>query len=490
MRGKRFFILGIFFVLLVPLGAEDAVGFDFADKEEGEDARAVSAPVSAPVPVALRFPGFGIRIGGEVKVSLLGYIHDIAFHSSFSSTLENVFSGKLNFSALGNNADGIIKLNLRPVFDGTDSPIEIDEAYVRAYFGPLSVEGGLRKLTWGRADYPGPLDVINPLDYRDLTRLLDIQSRKIARPMIHLSYGFGDFSALEVVFIPWFEGHRFAAEGRWEPLQSIEQWDQISRGAIDWLYESSPPGMPQEAIDQVFIDYLLNPVPFTPPDTHILSYAQGGLRFSAVWGSSDLGFQYYFGRLPRPAVTLEGAKDFWQSYMMNPLVDYTRYHQIGVDYAGTWAGFKVRAEFAAHITKDRFGDDGAVHNPFLAWSLGFDRDLLWKINLKLQVNETIRLLNDGIIDNPALDTEALSDPVSTRFIGILSKKLFRNALELRTAVIWEIADRDVYILPGIFWIQGDVILELSGGIFRGNRQGELGQYWENDFITLGLTYTF
>jgi hypothetical protein len=176
--------------------------------------------------------------------------------------------------------------------------------------------------------------------------------------------------------------------------------------------------------------------------------------------------------------------------MLNPLVDYTRYHQIGVDYAGTWAGFTVRAEFAAHITKDLSGTDGAVHNPFLAWSLGFGRGLFWGINLKLQVNETIRLLNGGIIDNAALDTEALSGPVSTRFIGSLSKKLFRDALELRTVVIWGIEDRDVCVLPGIFWTWRDVILELSGGIFRGNRRGELGQYWENSFITLGLTYTF
>ncbi|MDR1108752.1 MAG: hypothetical protein LBL19_06930 [Spirochaetaceae bacterium] len=487
MKRNLVFVLGIFFFLLLPLGAEDAIGF----AGERENAPAASAPGTAPASPALRFPGFGIRIRGELKAEVLAYVHDITFHSSFSSTMGDVFSGKLNFSALGTNADGHINLNLRPVFDGAASPIEIDEAYVRAYFGPLCVEGGLRKLTWGRtADTLGPLDVINPLDYRELTRITDIQRRKIARPLVHASYGFGDFSKLEAVFIPWFEGHRFADEGRWAPLRAVELRDQMSRGAIDWLYASSPPGLPKETIELAIIDYVYPPIILTPPDTRILSYAQGGLRFTTTWASSDWGVQYYFGRLPRPAVIFEGLKDFWHSYMMTPLVAYTPYHQIGVDYAGSLAGFKVRAEFAAHITKDLSGDDGAVHNPFLAWSLGFDRDLPWGINLKLQMHETVRLLNNGIIDNPALDTEAGSDPTSTRFTGILSKKLFRDELELRTAVIWGIEDQDVYVLPGIFWTRGDVLLECSGGIFRGNRRGNLGQYWENTFIILGVTYTF
>jgi hypothetical protein len=213
-------------------------------------------------------------------------------------------------------------------------------------------------------------------------------------------------------------------------------------------------------------------------------------------GSSDLGFQYYFGRLPRPSMSLVGLKNFWQQYLessapvVTSLLVFNPYHQIGVDYAGVWWGFNLRAEFAAHITKDFSGEDGSVYNPFLAWSLGFDRDLLWGINLNLQVNETIRLLHSGVMDNPALDTEAGTEVTSTRFTGILSKKFLRDELELRAAAIWGIEERDAYILPGVFWTRGDVALEFSGGIFAGNRRGELGQYRDNSFVKLGMTYTF
>ncbi|MDR0590199.1 MAG: hypothetical protein LBG25_06605 [Spirochaetaceae bacterium] len=482
---KRSLFLGILgAILLASVGAQDDFGFGFDN--EGE------AP--APAPASSLVPG--IRIGGEIGAELLGYVDDLKPRGSFPAALGNIFSGKLNFSASGTNADGVINLNLRPVFDGTASPVAIDEAYVRAYFGSFSIEGGLRKLTWGKADSLGPLDVVNPLDYRDLTDLTDIQSLKIARPLVHLSYGFGDFSKLEAVFIPWFEGHRFDTSGRWTPSQINELPTQIPQEMIRWLYGSSPPGMPPAQIDAVVQGVSSASFNIVYPDTSSLEYSQGGLRFTTTWASSDLGFQYYYGRLPRPAVSLSGLKDFWPQYqsgslpVVTPQVSYTPYHQIGVDYAGVFWGFNLRAELAAHITEDLSGEDGGVHNPFLAWSLGFDRDLIWGINLNLQVNETIRLLHRRLTDNIAVDTEAGKTLSSTRMTGILSKKFFRDELELKTAVIWGMEDRDVYLLPGLIWTRGDVALEFTGGIFAGNCRGELGQYADNDFIKLGLTYTF
>ncbi|MDR2759732.1 MAG: hypothetical protein LBB78_10170 [Spirochaetaceae bacterium] len=464
------------------MGAQDDFGFGFDGEEAAE---------ASPTPVSFLIPG--IRIGGEISAELVGYVHDLKPRGGFSGALGNIFSGKLNFAASGTNADGVINLNLRPVFDGTSSPVEIDEAYVRAYFGSFNIEGGLRKLTWGKADSLGPLDVVNPLDYRDLTDMTDIQSLKIARPMVHLSYGFGDFSKLEAVFVPWFEGHRFDTGGRWTPSRFNELPSQISQGVIRWLYDSIPPGVPPAQIAAALAGLSTASFDITSPDTFSLDYAQGGLRFTTTWGSSDLGFQYYYGRLPQPAVTLEGLKDFWQQYpasLLTPLAAYNPYHQIGADYAGVLGGFNLRAELAAHITGDLSGEDGGVYNPFLAWSLGFDRDLLWGINLNLQVNETILLLHRRLTDNIAIDTEAGKKTSSTRMTGILSKKFLRDELELRTAVIWGIEDRDVYVLPGLFWTRNDVVLEFSGGVFAGNRRGELGQYRDNNFIKLGLTYTF
>jgi hypothetical protein len=63
-------------------------------------------------------------------------------------------------------------------------------------------------------------------------------------------------------------------------------------------------------------------------------------------------------------------------------------------------------------------------------------------------------------------------------------------LELRATGIWGIEDMDCYIIPALIWTKGDVALELSGGIFAGDKKGELGQYRNNGFIKTALTYSF
>jgi hypothetical protein len=481
-------VLGV----VAPLAAQEDFGFGFGDETE-------EAPSSSG--------GFsfisGARVSGEVSAQLLGYGDD--FTSSFTikdTTLGDVFSGKLNFSASGSNAEAVINLNLAPVFDGSASPVAIDEAYLRAYFGGFTIEGGLRKLTWGKADSLGPLDVVNPLDYSDLTNMTDIMGRKIARPLIHASYSLGSFSKLEGVFIPWFEGHRFANEGRWAPSQLTDLPDQMTAATGAYIIASAPPTIPSAMLPTILEGLPSDPPAFEYPKTDTLKYAQAGLRFTTTIGSSDIGVQYYFGRLPRPAVTLNGVKDFWKQMdfsnpmepiytgTITPTITYNWYHQIGLDYAQVIAGFNLRAELAGNITEDSAGDNGSVYNPSIAWSVGFDRDVVWGINLNLQATESIRLLNDQAGGNIALDTEAGTDMTTTRITGVLSKKLLRDELELKVTGIWGIEDKDFFILPAIIWTKGDVAVELSGGILGGDAAGELGQYHRNGFVKALVTYSF
>jgi hypothetical protein len=347
----------------------------------------------------------------------------------------------------------------------------------------------------------------------------DIPSIKIARPLIRLSYGIGAFTKIEGVFVPWFEGHRFSQStgGRWTSSQVADFQNAISARFSSQFAQLSTLGIndPPPAVDpdQITID------------TSTLEYAQGGLRFTTTAGSSDIGVQYYSGFLPRPAVLLNeqgvvalankispyattiftpgstiiavtGAQSSIRTILasLNPRdlfdIAYTRYHQIGVDYAQVLWGFNFRGELAANITEDLKGDDGLVYNPSLAWSLGFDRDIFAGINVNLQVNESIRLLDSKVGLNILSDIEAGSDITGTRLTLALSKKFFRDELELRAAGIWGIEDMDCYILPALIWTKGDVTVELSGGIFAGNKDGELGQYRDNAFFKTLLTYSF
>jgi hypothetical protein len=429
---KHSFLFLVIFLSILPLSAQD-FGFGFDDAEDP--------------PAALN--GLSASIHGEVTAALTGYIDDFSSGPN-KVNLGDIFSGKLNFSAGTSFAEGIINLKLKAEVN----PIAIDEAYLRLFLGNLELEGGLRKLSWGKADSLGPLDVINPLDlsaiYPEMADNNDPQGMKVARPLIHASLRLGQWSKLETVFLPSFEPHRLAASGHW--AQAV-------------LLSSA-----------------------TAPDTTTLDYAQAGLRYSTTIGSSDIGAQYYYGRLPQPAVVV--------TLGMPPSIDlaYNPYHQIGIDYAQVVFGFNLRAEAAANITKDLKGDDGAVYNPAIVWSLGFDRDLVWGINLNIQANQSVRLFHDkvGSADfmSGNFDTEGGTDPTATRITAALSKKFLRDELELRAAAVWGVEDRDFVIMPALIWTKDAVTIACSGGFFGGDEKGQLGQYHKNNFLKLRLGYAF
>jgi hypothetical protein len=442
---KKIILLLITAIAAASLSAQD-FGFGFGDDDFGNSGGTSSS--------------LNVSVGGEISASMTGYIEDFS-DGSDHVRLGDIFSGKLGFSAKTSIAEGVVDLKLSP----SSSPVSIDEAYVRAYFGNFDVTAGLRKLTWGKADSFGPLDVINPLDYSQVfTEMADnvsLMSVKIARPLIDASFRFGDFSKIEGVFVPWFMPHQLPRTGRW----AVSQMELLTNPPI--------------------------PVTVTEPDTTTLDYAQGGLRFTTTIGSADVGAQYYYGRIPQPSVGFT-----YTSSSPIPQVDflYNPYHQVGLDYAQVLFDFNIRAELAANLTDDFDGDDGSVYNPSVAWSLGFDRDLFLGINLNLQVNESIRLFQDELGSDNILsgnfDIEGGQSLTATRLTAALSKKFLRDELELRTGVVWGIEDKDFAVMPALIWAKEDIRFALSGGFFGGDSEGQLGQYKDNHFVKISLAYTF
>jgi len=502
---KRIIVLAVLVVIAGFLNAQE-FGFGFGDdsNDSGDNASGGNA-------MAL-----SVTVGGEVSASLLEYYNNFSKGANHIQ-LGDVFSGKLNFTAGTSFADGVIKLNLQT---DLEQPVSIDEAYVRAYFGDLEIEGGLRKLTWGKADSFGPLDVVNPLDYSELTDLSDPMNLKIARPLIHASYRIGSFTKIEALFIPVFKPLRFADEGRWEPAQMKylqrrikDQIQTEGQEKINPILQMLPPDFPYTPLTVTVTE----PMKYKPDDISTLTYAQAGVRFTTTIGQADIGLQYYYGRLTRPAVTstiTSTTTAFLPLPLPPPLpqqipstIDATidlyyahnPYHQIGIDWAQILFGINVRAEFAANITYDLKGDDGSVYNPALLWSFGFDRDLFAGINFNFQCNESIRLmhdkianktLTDGVITTTIVDTEADTKMTSTQIIAAISRKFFRDELEIRTAVMWGIEDKDFLLIPSIIWTKDTISLELSAGIFGGNKEGQFGQYKDNSFLKAALTYSF
>ncbi|MDR2136241.1 MAG: hypothetical protein LBO76_06455 [Treponema sp.] len=405
--------------------------------------------------------GFGplaLALSGEAAMEITGYAEE--FDDPPDTALEGNFRGRLNFEADGANVKAVIRLKINaPDTQYTLGLVAPDEAYLQAYFGDFEFECGLRKLTWGKADSMGPLDLVNPFNYASLTNMTDYMENKIAQPLIHLSYRAGPFTKLETVLLPWFSPHRFAETGRWVSPSSAS------------LSALLPPGIKPAM-----------------PDINKLAYGQAGLRFTTTLGPADIGLQYFYGRMHQPAAVT--TVDFSTGVPAGIALDFNRYHQIGLDWAQVVAGFNLRAEAAANITGDLGGDDGAVYNPAILWSFGFDRDLVWGVNLNLQCNESVRLLNGKVGDNPLADIEAGSDMTSSRITAVLSKKFLRDDLEVRATGIWGLEEGDFLIVPGIYWTIRDVQLTFSAGVFGGDEGGQLGAYRSNSFLTFGIAYSF
>ncbi|MDR0411207.1 MAG: hypothetical protein LBH75_04450 [Treponema sp.] len=467
----------------------------------------------------LTTPSLSATISGEASAEALVFIDELESTSKMKEiSLGDIFSGALNFSAKSSNAEAVINLKLQPSLN--TAVVSFDEAYVRGFLGGLSVEAGLRKLAWGKADSLGPLDVINPLDYTDLIDVTSVQNRKIAVPMIHVSYGLGAYSRLEAVFVPSFTPQKFAESGRWAPSQLTTAPAAIETGARAYFVKEMPPALSFALLaDPTLVDLLTTKigsvaVPHEPPHTEWLKYMQAGLRFTTTVKSADVGVQGYFGRLPRPAFVLTGLKEFWSEFNtaqfeteksaylteylkdkhISTVFDYNYFAQLGVDYAQTHWGFNTRSELALNLTKDLKGDDGEVYNPFISFSVGFDRDIAVKgvtlFNVNLQINENIRLFSDKINSNRALDIEADSNNTSSRVTLIASRKFFRDELEVNFTGLWGIEDKDFYFVPSLIWTRENLAIGLYSGVFLGNSEGELGQYHKNSFARMTMTYTF
>ena len=502
MFKKATLFAAIVFLLNGIIWSQD-FGFGF---EEDEEAPKSSASFKASGEISAEATPFFYNFNDDNP--FVDSSWNVKLNLAFTSSYIDIYSSS-NF-----NSDSINELWTRSpdLKQKNHTPLIIDEAYLRAYISAVNIEVGYRKLIWGKVDSNGPLDVINPIDYTDLINITDLRERKIARPMIHITLNAGSFSKLEGVFIPNFTPHRFATEGRWMPSQYSNTMEvskeEIKTRLIDKV-SALPGGAGMiDTINKMFSSDL--PDPFEFPDTSGIKYFQTGLRFTTTVNSVDLGFQYFYGNLFRPNYCLsdDGIDAFITdlllknissnipgSYtgdfsLLDPQINYTRYHQIGIDYAQVLFDLNLRAEAAINITEDKKGDNGSLQNPFAAWAFGFDRNLFWGINFNAQCNETIRLLNNKVGDNPVLDSEAGMNITSTRISARLTKSFFRDKLENGITCIWDIEDSDCYLIPYIAWTQGNLTTKIAAGIFKGNKDGELGQYWVNSFIKIGLSFMF
>jgi hypothetical protein len=515
-------------LLLASSDAQEGFGFG------GEDGGAATAAAGAAASAS------GATVGGSAGFDVLSFYGSA--DSPEDSALAAAALGRLDVEAKGSSAEAALRLKVSKAVLGGSPEGLLDEAYARAFLGPAMIEGGLIKLPWGKADSRGPLNVLNPMDLTDLT-VTDEKEQRIARPMLHGSISFGGFTKLEAAFLPVFEGDRYAWDGRWTQKAILEQKAQ----AYGMFYNGTNPTANSDRGDGLYNSYyqtawstayaaaytqaisaLTGPALSAAgiqaasagaanaattactsnaasiaaqaaaaandrvaglldyPDTNTLAYAQGGLRLTTKAGPVDLGLQYFYGFLPRPAANADPAAAAANGYRVP--ISYNRYHQAGADFAAVLAGFNLRGELAANITEDLAGDDPLVYNPDLAFSFGLDHGLPAGLSLNLQYAGTYRLKDEGVTS--PYDVEYGSDAFASNLTAVLSESLFKDALKLEATILWEIGEKDYLLIPSAAYAIGDAEFKLSAGIFGGDAKGPLGYFADSSYLKASISYKF
>ncbi len=454
MKKYSALIFSIFFLAAIFAQDEDFGSFGFPEESETADAGDTTTGDN-------NFSGnesaFSINIGGELHSGFNFYLTEFKNATSFGDVSPNLpVWGSFHINAKAPLTEAFFGVNLNDktlpvslgeravVFPRPMIPLWIDEAYMQVIAGPVVFGGGVKKLTWGVADSMSVLDVINPMDYSDLS-ILKLDEIKIATPAFYLNAYMPLDMKLSIVYLPVFEPNRIAISGRWM--------------SVDF--------------NPIFKENLLS------KKTNTLEYGQGGLRYNAtIGGRHDIGIQYFYGFLKQPAFKVTEVK-------------YNRYHQIGIDYVSVLGHVNVRGEFAANITRDLKGDNPFVYNPNLAWNIGLDYTFPYNIMINFQAVETIRLQQKKIKKSAGyFDIEKGLKQTDTRLIFVLSQRLVRGSLEWRLATTVGIEDKDFLIVPAVHWQFGTLLLDLDLGFFGGDKNGKLGRFRDNYFVKFSVGYKF
>lgn len=457
---------------------------------------------------------FSVLVGGEVYAGGNFFLND--FKTFQDTRASSLFWGKLHVEAKAPLTQAYFGIKLNDMvlpFNFKNKPELypytpqiprfIDEGYIEASIGPVTFGGGLKKITWGKADAFSVLDVINPQDLSTPT-ISDMQDLKLARPMLYISGYLPKEMKLEAVFLPVFEGHTFATSGRWKPMQFETTGEGIAAdiqkdtnvlAKVSAMAQINPGEVTKfKAASAHLAENFTEPLPF---DSAKLKYSQAGVRYTVtVNGYHDLGFQYYYGFLPNPAFSFDTTKvggttaeALLKSFAGAFTMDYNPYHQVGFDYALAWGPLNFRLELAGNITEDLKGTKPDVYNPSLAWNVGLDYTTPIGLSLNLCAAENIKLMHKKI-GTELYDVEKGSKPTDTKIMLLLSQPLLRDSINIKLRTIMACETIDFMMIPSLDWTFGTLRLDVQAGFFFGKKGGTFTQYKDNNYLGMSISYAF
>jgi len=405
--------------------------------------------------------------------------------------IEENLSGKLDISYPGSSHSFQLITDFQV---GAVEEIQFNELNYQYFGDNYNLLIGKHRVIWGKGDQLHVVDNINPEDLSDFYNP-DYKDRQIGEEMIKIDRYFRNGNAnLEFIYTPDFEGHRLAEN----PDSSLGNWiinpfaDKISLSRL----KSATSYSETEIINQVEAAVKEEEQQF-------------GLRFTDTRAGTDYGFSYYRGYLREPSYdpsvfnsksdpflnnTAAQNRQIFKQLLDAANLHYDQVDVFGFEMAKVIAAVNSRFELAYYNTDDSSGSRPTVRNDKLAWVIGGDRDLpISNLNLNIQFTGEKILDEDQIEANNALDLQYNSDGdyTTNRAVVKLEDSYQNEKIIPQLTWVYNLVEHDYSLEAALeYELKQDLVLEFSHKIFNGDQNTDFGQFEDNDYTAVSLSYDF
>jgi hypothetical protein len=384
---------------------------------------------------------------------------------------------RIDLEYAGASSDLAIHLRADPARLEDYSQDLIDEAYMNAFLGNLTVSAGKKKVVWGKGDELHVADLVNANDYGSFI-FPQYTDRRIGEAMVQIAWMPGDGSfRLEGIWTPFMTADRLPVSGPWVSSE-VSAMESLIRNYVGYTYGVlyGAGGAANSAAATEFLASHSEASAFLP-DTMNLEYGQYALRGTGTIGAVDLGASWYLGHFKTPSVTYTVAGPYVTSLSM----EYDRLQAFSVDAAAALGPWNFRAEGAYYLTDDVAGDDPWVRNNEILWLAGFD--------LGLPISSLT--LNAQTTGSYVLGSEVEGDRVSNLVVVKLSDSFAHEKIIPSVKTVWDLEGEELLLMPEVeLTVRDGMTMTLYGALFMGDEGGIMDAYLDKDYVAVKWNYVF
>lgn len=332
----------------------------------------------------------------------------------------------------------------------SESGLNLMESYLDYTGDNWDIRAGKQIIIWGKADGLQITDIISPKDYSEFLAR-DFDDMRLAVDAFKVRV-LGDISDLELIWIPIF------------------------KAAVTPTTESPWTAQGQNVNTNVSVTYNET----VSPEKN-LQNSEFAAKYSLYLSGVDLGFSLFntWNDLPTMHKTVNGTN----------VVYSPEYHRLSFgalefsipvdDFVlrGEIAGFKGRYYETDGTNGEQFLEKDSIDSFLgLDWSPGSN----WSFS--------VQIMGSIILD---YEEQLTKDEQSYTATLNLSKKLFREKLNLSTMYYYSLNDEDSFNRSSFDYAMTDELHVLAGfDVFSGTSDGSYGQYDNNDELWFKLKYSF